>query len=83
VPDPPLLVGDLPGGARGNADGGASERLHPFDGRDLSMELEGLRACVDGVEGEHATEAGQLSQLVMQISNTLVDLGMLPIRDTL
>jgi hypothetical protein len=31
--------------------------LHPFDGRDLSMELEGLHAHVDGVEGERATEA--------------------------
>jgi hypothetical protein len=30
--------------------------LHPFDRRDLSMELEGLHAHVDGVECEHATE---------------------------
>jgi hypothetical protein len=36
---------------------------------------------VDGVEGECATEVRQLSQLVMEISNALVDLGMLPVRD--
>jgi hypothetical protein len=29
------------------------------------------------VEGERTTEAGQLSHLVMEISNTLVDLLML------
>jgi hypothetical protein len=34
--------------------------LHPFDGRDLLAELEGLCTRMDGVEGEHATEAGQL-----------------------
>jgi hypothetical protein len=55
--------------------------LHPFDGRDLSTELEGLHMHVDGVEGECATEVRQLSQLVMEISNALVDLGMLPVRD--
>jgi hypothetical protein len=31
--------------------------LHPFDGRDLLVELEGLRAHVDGVEAERTTEA--------------------------
>jgi hypothetical protein len=31
--------------------------LHPFDGRDLLVELEGLRAHVDGVEAECTTEA--------------------------
>jgi hypothetical protein len=30
--------------------------LHPFDGRDLLVELEGLRAHVDGVEAERTTE---------------------------
>jgi hypothetical protein len=38
--------------------------LHPFDGCDLSMELEGLHVHVDGVEGECTTKTGQLSQLV-------------------
>jgi hypothetical protein len=32
-------------------------------------------------EDERATEAGKLSMLVIGISNALVDLGMLPIRD--
>jgi hypothetical protein len=30
---------------------------------------------------EHAAEAERLSQLVVEISNALVDLGMLPIQD--
>jgi hypothetical protein len=55
--------------------------LHPFDGRDLSAEPEEARAHVDGITGERATESGQLSQLVIEISNALVDLGMLPISD--
>jgi hypothetical protein len=42
--------------------------LHPHDGWDL-LELEGIRACVDGIKGECATEAVQLSQLVVEISN--------------
>jgi hypothetical protein len=36
---------------------------------------------VDGITGERATESEQLSQLVIEISNALVDLGMLPISD--
>jgi hypothetical protein len=55
--------------------------LHPFDGRDLLAELEKLHRCVAGVEDKHATKAGKLSTLVVGISNALVDLGMLPIRD--
>jgi hypothetical protein len=43
--------------------------LHPFDGLDLSVELAEL--CVV-----------KLSLLVMGISNTLVNLRMLPIGDT-
>jgi hypothetical protein len=43
--------------------------LHPFDRQYLSTELEGIRARVDGIEGECATEAVQLSQLVVEISN--------------
>jgi hypothetical protein len=55
--------------------------IHPHDGRDLSVELEGIHACVDGIGGERGVEAGQLMQLVMEISNALADLGMLPIQD--
>jgi hypothetical protein len=36
---------------------------------------------VAGVEDEHATKAGKPSTLVVGISNALVNLGMLPIRD--
>jgi hypothetical protein len=36
---------------------------------------------VVGIKGERAAEAGKLSQLVVEISNPLVDLGMLPIWD--
>jgi hypothetical protein len=45
------------------------------------VELEGIHARVDRIGGEHATEARQLSQLVVEISNALADLGMLPIQD--
>jgi hypothetical protein len=55
--------------------------MQPFDVRDLTTELEEIRACVDGIMGERATEAGQLSQLVLGINNALVDLVMLPIWD--
>jgi hypothetical protein len=55
--------------------------LHPHDGWDLSVELEGIHARVDGIGVERAAEAGQLSQLVMEISNAPADLGMLPIQD--
>jgi hypothetical protein len=55
--------------------------LHHFDGRDLSVELEEIHVHVDGIGGERAAEAGQLSHLVVEISNALVDLGMLPVQD--
>jgi hypothetical protein len=55
--------------------------LHPFDRRDLSVELGEIRAPVVRIEVERAAEVGQLSQLVMEISNALVDLGMLPIQN--
>jgi hypothetical protein len=55
--------------------------LHPLDGRDLSAELDRLCVHVDRVEVERATEARKLSQFVMEISNTLVDLGMLPVHN--
>jgi hypothetical protein len=36
---------------------------------------------VDGIGGEPAAEAEQLSQLVVEICNGLPDLGMLPVED--
>jgi hypothetical protein len=38
---------------------------------------------MDGIKGERATEVGQLSQLVVGLSNALVDLGMLLVQDIL
>jgi hypothetical protein len=51
----------------------------PPDGWDMSTELEETRARVDEIKGERAAEAKQLSQLIVGISNALVDLGLLPI----
>jgi hypothetical protein len=53
--------------------------LHSFNGWDMSAELEGIHSHVDRIEGEHTTEDGQLSQFVVEIFNTLVDLRMLPV----
>jgi hypothetical protein len=53
--------------------------LHSFDGRDLSVELKELHAWVVGVEDECVIEVGELSQMVMEISNALVSLGTPPI----
>jgi hypothetical protein len=55
--------------------------LYSFDGRDLSAELEELRGhgVGVGVECECAAEVVQLSWSVMEISDALVNLGMLPI----
>jgi hypothetical protein len=55
--------------------------LHSFDKRDLSVELEEIRVRVVEVEDECATEAREMSQFILEISNALVDIGMLPIRD--
>jgi hypothetical protein len=55
--------------------------LYPFDWQDLSVQLGEIYARVDGIEGECTTEARQLSHFVMEICNTLVDLGMLPIQN--
>jgi hypothetical protein len=55
--------------------------LYSFDRRDLSVELEELRKRVARVENERATEAMQLSQSIMEISDDLVDLGTFPIWD--
>jgi hypothetical protein len=53
--------------------------LHPYDGWDLSGELEEMHARVDRIKGEHDAKVRQLSQLVVEISSILVDLGMLPV----
>jgi hypothetical protein len=57
--------------------------LHSFNGRDLSVKLEEVCVHVTGVEDERAVEARELSALVIEASNTLVHLRMLPIRDIL
>jgi hypothetical protein len=36
---------------------------------------------VAGVEDEHAAKAGELSALVIEASNALIDLMMIPIQD--
>jgi hypothetical protein len=41
----------------------------------------GASSARDWNEDEHATEDGELSSLVMEASNALFDLRMLPIRD--
>jgi hypothetical protein len=53
--------------------------LHPPDGQDLSTELDKICMCMDRIDAERAIEARWLSQLAVEISNTLVDLGMLPV----
>jgi hypothetical protein len=45
------------------------------------LELNELHVRVAGVEDERAAKARELSALVMEASNALVDLGMLPIKD--
>jgi hypothetical protein len=51
--------------------------LYSLDGWNLMAELEELCTCVARVEEEHVTEAGEL---VIETTNTHVDLRMLPIR---
>jgi hypothetical protein len=58
-----------------------SHGLHSFDGHDLPIELEELRTLVVGAKEERATEAGKLAALVVEASNTIMDLGMHPIRE--
>jgi hypothetical protein len=55
-----------------------ARNLHSFDGLNLSMDLEELHVCMTGVEDECTVEAVELSQLVMEISNALVDLQTFP-----
>jgi hypothetical protein len=45
------------------------------------VELEGLCERVAEVENERAAEVVQLSWLIMEISDALVDLGVFPIQD--
>jgi hypothetical protein len=55
--------------------------LHSFNGQDMLVKQEELCARVAGVDDEHAAGARKLLMLIVGISNALVDLGMLPIRD--
>jgi hypothetical protein len=81
MPDPPLPKGDGLGDVRAILAEELEHGLHPTDGRDLSVELDKARASMDRINGKRAAEAERLSQLVVEISNALVDLGMLPIQD--
>jgi hypothetical protein len=55
--------------------------LCPIDGWDLLLELDMAHMRLDRINDERAAEARQLSQLVVKISDVLVDLGMLPVQD--
>jgi hypothetical protein len=55
--------------------------LCPIDGWDLLLELDTAHMRLDRINDERAAEARQLSQLVVKISDVLVDLGMLPVQD--
>jgi hypothetical protein len=55
--------------------------LHSFDGHDLLVELEELRVRVARAEEKRATKVGKLAALVIEAANTLMDLGMLPVRE--
>jgi hypothetical protein len=54
--------------------------LHPSVERNLSSELGELRECVAGVRNSCVIEGKQLPWLTMAISDTLVDLNVLPIQ---
>jgi hypothetical protein len=45
------------------------------------VELEEIHAHVDGITHECTAKVEQLVQLVVGISNALVELGMLPVQD--
>jgi hypothetical protein len=55
--------------------------LYSFDGRDLSVEMEEQHERVARVQNECAAEAVQLSWLILEISDALVDLGVFPTQD--
>jgi hypothetical protein len=82
MPDPPLPRGDGLGGARGDTGGGARAWLASYRwARPVSRNRQDPCVSVGRINAEHATEAERLSQLVVEISNALVELGMLPIQD--
>jgi hypothetical protein len=56
---------------------------YPPDGKDLPLELGKLRERVAEAEDDHTVEAEQLSRSTMEISNTLVNLNVLPIQGIL
>jgi hypothetical protein len=53
--------------------------LYSFDGRDLLAELEELHERMAGIDSECITEVVQLSWSVVEISDALVNLGVVPI----
>jgi hypothetical protein len=55
--------------------------MQPTFLRRAGSELEGLHVCVCPGSRMNTPKARELSWLVMEISNALVDLGMLPIWD--
>jgi hypothetical protein len=63
----------------GEAGGGIG--VQPTFLRRAGSKLEGLHVCVCPGSRMNTPKARELSWLVMEISNALVDLGMLPIWD--
>jgi hypothetical protein len=55
--------------------------LHPPNEQDPSAELDKVRAHVDRIADDRATEAEWLSRQVTQVAGVLIDLGLLPIED--
>jgi hypothetical protein len=55
--------------------------LYPPDGRSLPSKLGKLRERFTGTKDDHGIEAEQLSRSIREISDALVDLNVLPIRD--
>jgi hypothetical protein len=51
------------------------------DGRNMLVELDKTPARVDRINGERTAEARRLSRLVMGISNSMDDMGMLLVQD--
>jgi hypothetical protein len=55
--------------------------LYPPDRRNLSLELGKIHEHMAEPEDDRAVEAEQMSRLVREISNSLVDTNVLPIQD--
>jgi hypothetical protein len=55
--------------------------LYPPNGWSLPSELGKLCERIAGTEDDRAVEAKQLSRLIREISDALVDLNVLPIQD--